>query len=230
VAAQVDAVSPNDGTGEIAGSKDAMQAEAEERRSVERERDFDRFLSFIDAIVAIAVTLLVLPLVEIAGDVTELSVDDLLFQHAGQLFSFFLSFFVIAQLWFAQHNIVRTVIVQDKIVTRCLMAWALTIVVLPVPTALVSGSHEGDKTEVLYIATMALSSLALAIAAWRVARTPGIRDGGIPPNPVDALTTLAIMVLAMVLSLVIPGAGYLPLLLLLLSRRVSILVRSRRKH
>ena len=230
MAAPIGAVSPNDGTGEIAGRHDAMQAEAAERRSVERERDFDRFLTFIDAIVAIAVTLLVLPLVEIAGDVTELSVNDLLFQHAGQLFSFFLSFFVIAQLWFAQHNIVRTVVVHDKIVTRCLTAWALTIVVLPVPTALVSGSHEGDKTEVLYIGTMALSSLALTIAAWRVARTPGIRDGGVPPNPVDSITTLAIMVVAMVLSLLIPGAGYLPLLLLLLSRHVSALVRSRRKH
>ena len=114
---------------------------------------------------------------------TELSVDDLLFQHAGQIFSFFLSFFVIAQLWFAQHNIVRTVVVQDRIVTRCLMAWALTIVVLPVPTALVSGSHEGDKTEVLYIGTMALSSLALTIAAWRVAshsRDPGRRSPAQP--------------------------------------------------
>ena len=184
---------------------------AESERAVERERDFDRFLTFIDAIVAIAVTLLVLPLVEIAGDVTELSVDDLLFRHAGQIFSFFLSFFVIAQLWFAQHNIVRTVVVQDRIVTRCLMAWALTVIVLPVPTALVAGSHEGDKTEVLYIGTMALSSFALSVAAWRVAATPGIRDGGVPPNPVDSITMSAIMVLAMVLSLLIPGAGYLPL-------------------
>jgi uncharacterized membrane protein len=203
---------------------------AEGERAIERERDFDRFLTFIDAIVAIAVTLLVLPLVEIAGDVSELSVGDLLHEHTGQIFSFLLSFFVIAQLWFAQHNIVRTVVVQDRIVTGCLMAWALTIVVLPVPTALVSGSHEGDKTEVLYIGTMALSSLCLTVAAWRVAATPGIRDGGMPPNPVDSITTFAIMVLAMVLSLVIPGAGYLPLLLLLLSGRVSALIRSRRNR
>jgi uncharacterized membrane protein len=202
----------------------------EGERALERERGFDRFLTFIDAIVAIAVTLLVLPLVEIAGDVTELSVDDLLFKHAGQIFSFFLSFFVIAQLWFAQHNIVRTVVVQDRIITRCLMAWALTVVVLPVPTALVAGSHKGDMTEVLYIGTMALSSLALTVAAWRVAATPRIRDGGVPPNPIDSITTSVIMVLAMVLSLLIPGAGYLPLLLLLLSGRVSALIRARRKR
>jgi uncharacterized membrane protein len=202
----------------------------EHDRAVERERDFDRFLTFIDAIVAIAVTILVLPLIEIAGDTTELSIEELVGVHRGQIFSFLLSFFVIAQLWFAQHNIVRTVVVQDRIVTRCLMAWALTIVVLPVPTALVSGSHEGDKTEVLYIGTMALSSLALTIAAMRVAATPAIRDRGAPPNPVDSITTFTIMVLALVLSLIIPGAGYLPLLLLLLSGRVSAFLRYRRRN
>ena len=202
----------------------------EHERALERERDFDRFLTFIDAIVAIAVTILVLPLIEIAGDTTELSIEELIGGHRGQIFSFLLSFFVIAQLWFAQHNIVRTVLVQDRIVTRCLMAWALTIVVLPVPTALVSGSHEGDKTEVLYIGTMALSSLALTIAALRVAATPAIRDRGAPPNPVDSITTFTIMVLALVLSLIIPGAGYLPLLLLLLSGRVSAFLRYRRRN
>ncbi len=213
-----------------AGPEHGQPAIAADRHAVERERDFDRFLTFIDAIVAIAVTLLVLPLVEIAGGESKLSIDALFHEHTGQIFNFFLSFFVIAQLWFAQHNIVRTVVVQDRIVTRCLMAWALTVVVLPVPTALVAGSHEGDKTEVLYIGTMALSSLSLTVAALRVARTPAIRDGGIPPSSVDSITTTAIMVLAMVLSLIIPGAGYLPLLLLLLSGRVSALIRSRRKR
>lgn len=198
--------------------------------SAERERDFDRFLTFIDAIVAIAVTLLVLPLVEIAGGESNVSIDALFHEHTGQIFNFFLSFFVIGQLWFAQHNIVRTVVMQDRIVTRCLTAWALTVVVLPVPTALVAGSHEGDKTEVLYIGTMALSSFFLTVAAWRVATTPAIRDTGAPPSLVDSITTSVTMVLAMVLSLVIPGAGYLPLLLLLLSGRVAAVIRSRRKR
>jgi uncharacterized membrane protein len=200
------------------------------RRVLERARDLERFLTYIDAIVAIAVTLLVLPLVEVAGDVTEMSINELVNDHQGQIFSFFLSFFVITQSWFAQHHIVRTLVVQDKVVTRCLMLWALTIVVLPVPTALVSGSHEGDKTEVLYIGTMALSSLALSVAAWRVATTPAIRDDGDPPSVVDSVTILVIMVLALVASLIIPGAGYLPLLFLLLSGRVSAVVRARRRR
>ena len=214
----------------LAGGEDGPQVVTEAERAVERERDFDRFLTFIDAIVAIAVTILVLPLIEIAGDTTDLSIEDLIDEHLGQIFNFLLSFFVIAQLWFAQHNIVRTVVVQDRIVTRCLILWALTIVVLPVPTALVAGSHDGDRTEVLYIGTMALSSLALTIAALRVAATPAIRDRGAPPNAVDSMTTFAIMVLALVLSVIIPGAGYLPLLLLLLSGRVSALIRSRRRN
>lgn len=196
----------------------------------ERQRDLERFLTFLDAVVAIALTLLVLPLVEIAGGESELSLDALFHEHTEQIFNFLLSFLVIALLWFAQHDIVRSVIVQDRIVTRALMGWALTVVVLPVPTALVAGSHEGDKTEVLYIGTMALSSLCLTVAAWRVARTPSIRDDGAPPEVTESVTSFVILVVATVLSLVIPGAGYLPLLLLLLSERISAVVRSRRRR
>ena len=198
-------------------------------REVERDRYFERYLTFVDAIIAIAVTLLVLPLVEVAGDAENLSVSGLVNEHDDQIFNFFLSFFVIAQMWFAQHRIVRTVVVQDRIVSGCLMAWSLTVVVLPVPTALVGGSSNGDMTEVLYIGTMALSSLFLTIACWRVAGTPAIRDSGEPPDLIASITTTTIMVVAMIMSLIIPGAGYLPLLLLLVSGRVTAYIRSRRK-
>jgi hypothetical protein len=44
----------------------------------ERERDLERFLTFVDAIVAIAITLLVLPLVEVGAEIGEGSVPELL--------------------------------------------------------------------------------------------------------------------------------------------------------
>jgi uncharacterized membrane protein len=202
----------------------------ENERVLERDRDLDRFLTFIDAIVAIAVTLLILPLVEIAKEFPEISLGELLRRHTGEIFNFVLSFFVITQLWFAQHKIVQTVVKQDRTIIRCLVAWALTVVILPVPTALVAASREGDMTEPLYIATMTLSSLCLTITAIRVAAAPGIRDGRTPTDPVDSITTTAIMVFALVLSAIIPVAGYLPLLLLLLSGRISALIRSRRRR
>jgi uncharacterized membrane protein len=43
-----------------------------------RERDFERFLTFVDAVVAIAVTLLVLPLAEVGAQVGDRTVAELL--------------------------------------------------------------------------------------------------------------------------------------------------------
>lgn len=65
---------------------------------MERSRDLERFLTFVDAVVAIAVTLLVLPLVDIVREVGENgSVVHLLQGHVSQLGAFALSFTVIAR-------------------------------------------------------------------------------------------------------------------------------------
>jgi hypothetical protein len=65
--------------------------------AAERDRNFDRLLTFVDAIVAIAITLLVLPLVELAPELgDDGSVADLLRDHSDELWAFALSFYVIA--------------------------------------------------------------------------------------------------------------------------------------
>jgi uncharacterized membrane protein len=83
---------------------------------VARERDLDRFLTFVDAVVAIAITLLVLPLAEVATEVGDGSVGDLLRDKDDKLLAFFLSFLVIAQLWMSQHHIVGGLVVQNTLV------------------------------------------------------------------------------------------------------------------
>lgn len=51
-----------------------------------RERDFERFLTFVDAVVAIAITLLVLPLVDLAGELGDGgSVADLIGDHLAKV-------------------------------------------------------------------------------------------------------------------------------------------------
>ena len=101
----------------------------------ERERDLERLLTFVDAVVAIAITLLVLPLAEIGSQLGTGTVADLLREHAIDILGFLLSFTVIARLWLAQHQIVRNLVRQSPAVVRLLLAWTLTIVFLPFPTA-----------------------------------------------------------------------------------------------
>lgn len=191
-----------------------------------RGRDLERFLTFVDAVVAIAITLLVLPLVELTSDVSGSdSVADLLRDHETQIGAFLLSFVVIASLWSSQHHVMSPVVAQHPVVSRLLMLWTLTIVVLPFPTALVAVAGHEAVTKLLYLGTMALSSLCLALIAEVVARRPGLRDSEEPPDATAAWVTVFGFLLALGLSLAVPSLSYYPLLLLLLTGPVTRLWR-----
>lgn len=79
-------------------------------RVTERERDLERLLTFIDAVVAIAITLLVLPLAEVGSELQDGSVAELLHEHAIDIAGFLLSFVVIARLWLGQYRIVSSLV------------------------------------------------------------------------------------------------------------------------
>ena len=194
----------------------------------DRERDLDRFLTFVDAVVAIAITLLILPLAEAAADIEEGSVGDLLRQNEDKLLGFFLSFVVIAQLWFAQQRIVSSLLVQDSLVTRLMLAWTLTIVFLPFPTALVAENGHDAATKILYVGTMAISSSLLALMAWAVGRDRSIRDTDDRPDPAPSLVTVIGFVLALAITLAFPATSYYPLLLLLLTSPATKAIRQAR--
>ena len=187
----------------------------------ERQRDFERFLTFVDAVVAIALTLLVLPLVEVAGELGPgESVLHLLREHTAELFAFVLSFVVIGRLWFVQHRIMHNVVAHDPVATRFTMVWLFLIVLLPFPTALVAEAGEQATTKVLYIGTMALSSLCLAGVCRAVARNPAVRDSDSAPRTVQSVVTAVVLLVAMALSVTVPVLQYWPLALLFLTDNV----------
>ena len=196
----------------------------------ERERDLDRLLTFVDAVVAIAITLLVLPLVDLTSDVTQHdSVADLLHTHQPELWSFLLSFVVIARLWFAQHRAVRPLLISHEYVSALLVFWMLTIAFLPFPTSLVAKAGHEPTTKVLYIGTIALSTLATGLISWVMRRNPQITDGGEPPDAEPGVVTGALLLLALAITLAIPETSYFPLLLLFLETPVRwVLHRLRR--
>jgi uncharacterized membrane protein len=193
----------------------------------QRARDLDRLLTFVDAIVAIAITLLVLPLVDVAGELGDGPVTDLLGEHSAELYGFFLSFVVIAQLWGSHHRIVSGLVRQGRWVVLLTLTWALTIVFLPFPTALVAEASQEVATKVLYMGTMATSSALLALIALVVRYDPDLSDTDERPDPLVAAVTSLAFVIALAVSISVPATSYWPLLLLLLTDPVVNRYRAR---
>ncbi|HVQ96412.1 MAG TPA: TMEM175 family protein [Mycobacteriales bacterium] len=185
-----------------------------------RRRDFDRLLTFVDAIVAIAITLLVLPLAELSSDIGDQPVSHLLRTHQGQFFSFLLSFAVIARLWFAQHESLRNVLIAPDRLGVLLMVWTATIVFLPFPTALLADAGSQVLTKVLYIGTITLNVAVVAAMDLLVRRHPTVTGGQTPPDLASAVINVILLVSALILALLLPGSSYYTLLLLTLDRPI----------
>jgi len=184
-------------------------------------RGLERLVFFTDAITAIAITLLILPLVEA---VPEFATDggspvELLTSHVSDLFAFVLSFAIIARLWYAHHQLFEHVGAYNGRLVLLTVVWAFTIVLLPLPTALTAQFAPEPAIVGFYIATMTMSSAVLTTMAFLVARSPGLQDAANPITPrtlAGSLSTTIAFVLALVLGTAIPVVNYWALFLLFL--------------
>jgi uncharacterized membrane protein len=189
---------------------------------VRTDRGLDRFITFLDAVVAIAITLLVLPLAEVIGQGHEPArVADVFTENAAPFGAFLLSFAVIARLWTGHHRLVERVGAYDTAFVLVNLGWVLTIVFLPFATQLAAAYPATDRLAVgVYVGTITLSSIFLAVAAVLVWRRPALRRTGISERdafPRAAFLTTGFLVLAFVLAAAIPAVNYYALLLLLLT-------------
>jgi uncharacterized membrane protein len=132
----------------------------------------ERIVMLTDAVVAIAMTLLVLPLVDLAPEADRAPLGTFLRTHGSELFGFVLSFLVIAQFW-AAHERTFTGLRQASSAMRVLnMFWLLGIAFLPFPTAVV-GRHTTNASAFFYIATMfALGVLTSVISQLALHQLP----------------------------------------------------------
>jgi uncharacterized membrane protein len=173
----------------------------------------DRLVLFTDAVVAIAITVLVLPLVDAvseAEDAGESSIEVVTGNLPG-IFSFLLSFAVIARLWLVHHRLFGRVEVATRGMMLWNLAWILTIVVLPFPTEM-TGTYGDDRfTVALYIGTILASSACLTALSVLV-------NGRLVAPAASATALLAV---ALLLVLLVPAVGYFALLLLFLGGLVE---------
>ena len=126
------------------------------------ERGLDRLVNFSDATVAIAITILLLPLVDVAVEIEKESLGELLWSNIGTIIAFAATFAVIARLWTAHHRIFEAAIDYDSGTIWINFLWLASIVLMPFTANVLSHSDLADPSvNALYIGTMVLSSLAL---------------------------------------------------------------------
>jgi uncharacterized membrane protein len=199
---------------------------------VRTDRGLDRFITFLDAVVAIAITLLVLPLTELlVGGHLPAHVADLFTEDGDRFVAFLVSFAVIARLWVAHHRVVERVGAYDVAFVWINLGWVLTIVFLPFATQLTSVYPARDRLAIaIYLGTLAVSAMLLSVVAVLVWRRPSLRRAGVTADqtaPWGALLTTCTLVLAAVLGTVFPRINYLSLLLLLLTGPLERLLPNR---
>lgn len=178
--------------------------------------------AFTDAVVAIAMTLLILPLMELVPEAASegRSTAEFLAEHNGQFIAFVISFVLIGMFWFMHHGIFRADTPHDSRLGVVNLAWMGTIVFLPVATAMTGSAMDTDRLMILlYIGTLALSSwllVALTALQQRARRAAQLST----PNRTILAAPLAMALLftvALLLAELMPGVSYFFLFLMCLT-------------
>jgi uncharacterized membrane protein len=187
----------------------------------ERARTLQRITAFTDAVVAIALTLLVLPLVNIAD---KSRADEPLFHllaaNRGDILAAGVSFLVIAQFWRTHRQLYEGLGDFDEWLLTLNTFWLMAVLFLPFPTArLFTESKLRTDSTLLYLGTMLVISLLALGQLWWLGRHPALceQPGGRLPRrallPPTALSvTFAAATLVAVLS---PIVGLLLLIAVL---------------
>jgi uncharacterized membrane protein len=139
--------------------------------SSEKNLELDRLVFFSDAVVAIAITLLIFNLKIVKTDTDHLTFADL--ANAWKNFTaFFLSFFIIAIFWKIHHEFYVHIRQINNTLLWLNIGWLLFIVLLPFTTTLIS-AHLHDTAAIVTYCINVLMVTVFQNMIWDyVARRP----------------------------------------------------------
>lgn len=196
-----------------------------EKRRRERHTvpDAGRLITFLDAAVAIALTLLVLPLVERVPETARAGEApiELVTGNLAPLGAFLLSFWVIWRFWTVHHELFAHAGVVGPALMRLNLVWLLSIVLLPFVTEMVASFRAEPVVVRLYVGLLLVTSACLTAMVVLMRRAAGEGEGPPATFLVGSIGATLGMAVAFVVVLVAPGAGYWPLLVLLLEPLVT---------
>ncbi len=145
--------------------------------------DLERITFFSDAVVAIAMTLLVIDIrlpEWLTQTATDADLQRALAELARPLFACALSFVVIAMWWFGHHRIFRTLRDVDSRIVALDLVFLGAIVFLPFPTTMIGRFANLTTAIVVYAATNVVAGGSLSLMRIRAERT-GLFLPGITP-------------------------------------------------
>jgi len=146
-------------------------------------RASDRLITFTDAVVAIAITLLALDLPVPTGR-TVSGLWASVMSDSGQYLAFLISFFAIAGGWSQHHELFRYARSTDARMKSLHLAWLLTIIVLPFATKLLFDQETIDQgVRALHWGFYALVQLLESAALFAMVRRMVSRDMLVPDTP-----------------------------------------------
>lgn len=184
------------------------------------ERGLDRLVNFTDATVAIAITFLVLPLVDVVEEGGSPDLGTLLSQNYGTLSAFFITFAVIGRLWLVHHAVFEGVARYSSALVTANFVWMASIVLLPFAANLLSNVFDTDPSVfALYIGTMIVASAATLAMQLILRRDPDLLAPGVEPlrSASHSAIVLALLAATLVLAVTVPAVNMFALFLLLLS-------------
>lgn len=179
----------------------------------------ERAKAFTDAVIAIAITLLILPLMDSVGEVTETERPVLAWfaENFQTLGCFIVSFWIIALFWVWHHEVFSSVRVISESLLWTIVMWLLSIVWLPVATALLG--LQGLAAAV-YALSMAVTGFLYLRQLSYLRRHPDqhhVPTGVLRRSLASVAALVVVCLLTALVALVVPSIGGAALFVLFLT-------------
>jgi uncharacterized membrane protein len=146
--------------------------------------ELERLAYFSDAVIAIAITLLV---VELGIPAATEDVGDALLDRWPQMLSFVLSFLVIGIFWMAHHRIFRYVARIDQRLIWLNLLFLMCVAFLPFPTG-VLGDHDNSQASIVFYAAAVGATGTVLALTWQYLVRAGYLNDRATPHVVQYMT------------------------------------------
>jgi uncharacterized membrane protein len=143
---------------------------------------YERIVFFSDAVFAIVITLLVLPLTELDLPESDGGVAGRVWTMRSTILTFAVTFLVVGQFWSAHHGIFGLIRRFDAGLIWLNLLALLTVAFMPFPAALLGRRTDADSFPVVFYAAALTLASALLTTIWLYALHRGLTAPELPPR------------------------------------------------